>query len=204
MSPAVKRYRKLQKVKTQPNLARNVQEMDNNTLVTVASMSNHEATIEVLKRHIMMVDKVPYEEAEKTFDKIQKVNNQRKWLAALPYQFGIVTATGTAMASIPMVFGLNTATWFNHNFVTIEVPDAADLETALEVGSWSWSWMEPPLGTLSFFLLCLQFSRAQMKNLGIRPFTASLKQTRARKLHKAFPQYDPAILSDFSTTAPLA
>ena len=141
MSPAVKRYRKLQKVKTQPNLARNVQEMDNNTLVTVASMSNHEATIEVLKRHIMMVDKVPYEEAEKTFDKIQKVNNQRKWLAALPYQFGIVTATGTAMASIPMVFGLNTATWFNHNFVTIEVPDAADLETALEVGSWSWSWM---------------------------------------------------------------
>ena len=32
----------------------------------------------------------------------------------------------------------------------------------LEVGSWSWNWMEPPLGQLSFFLLCLQYSRAQV------------------------------------------
>ena len=33
--------------------------------------------------------------------------------------------------------------------------------------------MEPPLGQLSFFLLCLQFSRAQMANIGARPFTGA-------------------------------
>jgi hypothetical protein len=25
-----------------------------------------------------------------------------------------------------------------------DVPEAKDLETALEVGSWAWNWMEPP------------------------------------------------------------
>jgi hypothetical protein len=29
-------------------------------------------------------------------------------------------------------------------------------------GSWTWSWMEPPLGHISFFLLCLQFARNQV------------------------------------------
>ena len=50
----------------------------------------------------------------------------------------------------------DTCLWFNEGFVTTEVAEAKDLETWLEVGSWSWTWMEPPLGQISFFLLCLQ------------------------------------------------
>ena len=63
--------------------------------------------------------------------------------------------------------------------------------------------MEPPLGTFSFALLCLQFSRAQMENLGIRPYTRKLKQMRATKLAKEFPRYDPRIIQKFSETDPL-
>ncbi len=36
------------------------------------------------------------------------------------------------------VFDLNTALWFNEYFVTADVAEPADLETWLEVGSWTW------------------------------------------------------------------
>jgi len=93
--------------------------------------------------------------------------------------------------------------WFNEHFVTTSIPENEDLETMLEVGSWAWNWMEPPLGTLSFLLLALQFSRAQMHNLGIRPYTLALKKRRGRALAGAFPRYSPKILKDFSETDPL-
>lgn len=60
--------------------------------------------------------------------------------------------------------------------------------------------MEPPLGTFSFVLLCLQFSRAQLQNLGIRPFTQYIKAHRAERLCREYPGYDEQVLSDFSTT----
>ncbi len=51
--------------------------------------------------------------------------------------------------------------------VCVDVPEAKDLETWLEVGGFAWNWMEPPLGTISFVLLCMQFARSQLQNLGI-------------------------------------
>lgn len=98
---------------------------------------------------------------------------------------------------------MSSALWFNHHFVTTEIPGDHDLETILEVGSWAWNWMEPPLGTLSFSLLALQFSRAQMHNLGIRPYTAALKKRRGKSLAAAFPKYEPKVVMDFSATHPL-
>ena len=44
----------------------------------------------------------------------------------------------------------------------------------LEVGSWTWGWNEPVLGTVSFVLLAFQFARNQMVNLGARPYTESM------------------------------
>ncbi len=58
--------------------------------------------------------------------------------------------------------------------------------------------MEPAIGTVSFFLLCCQFSRAQMENLGIKPYTSSFKHRRAARIIKEFPQYNPAVLRSFS------
>ena len=80
--------------------------------------------------------------------------------------------------------------WFNENFVTADMPDEKDLETWLEVGSASWGWMEPVLGQVSFFLLCMQFARSQMKNLGIRPYYNWQRERRATYLVQKYPRYD--------------
>ena len=58
--------------------------------------------------------------------------------------------------------------------------------------------MEPALGTISFVLLALQFSRAQIQNLGVKPYTARIKLWRGERLARAFPQYDALILIDYS------
>lgn len=164
-SPAYRRFLKKQGFQTKPGLAQayampgRIEEFDNGTLITVAAMENHGARIEVLKRHIMKVDDCTYDEACNTFDKIAAANREGMWMAALPYKIGIATGIICAFGSLPMVFDINTALPFNEAYVTTDVPENQDLETMLEVGSWTWNWMEPPLGTLSFALLSLQFSR---------------------------------------------
>ena len=40
--------------------------------------------------------------------------------------------------------------------------------------------------------------RAQIENIGIRPYTRKMMQTRAEKLADAFPRYDRQTLMDFS------
>lgn len=209
-SPAMRRYlKKRMTSQGEPTIAyakamsNDYMDMDNTSLNVIAHMDNHDACAEVLKRNIMAVDNVSYRDAEKVFEQIAAKNRQGMVLAALPYYVGIVAGTGAALGSIPFVFDLGTAEWFNEHYVTTEVPEPADLETMLEVGSWTWNWMEPPLGTVSFALLCLQFSRSQLQNLGIKPFTNKLKAMRAEKLARSFPQYDTGIVKAFSKTDPL-
>merc|ERR1712216_524395 len=103
-------------------------------------------------------------------------------LALIPYQVGLVSAGVSAVLSIPMVFSKPTALWFNHHYVTTDVPEPRDLETVLEAGSWTWNWMEPPLGTFSFVLLCLQFCRAQIKKMGKSPYSGMIQKWRADRL----------------------
>lgn len=136
-----------------------VKEMDNSSLITLAAMNDHEAACEMLIRHIMSHDKVNYESALKIFETIEEHHGKGLTLYLIPYKVGIATAVTAATMSVPLVFHLPTVHWFNHFFVTTDIPPPQDLETWLEVGAWSWNWMEPPLGQISFFLLCLQFSR---------------------------------------------
>jgi hypothetical protein len=89
-------------------------------------------------------------------------------------------------------------TWFNHHFVTAELPPPEDMETWLEIGSASWGWMEPVLGQISFFLLCMQFARAQIQNLGIRPYFNWQKKRRADALVARYPMYNPHFLKMYS------
>lgn len=155
--------------------------------------------------------------------------------ATMPYKIGLVTAIAGGLSSIPLVFHLDSAMWFNEHFgadplfplsishllppplafppacrppcpaltsrfaaVTAEVAEPEDLETWLEVGAWTWNWMEPPLGQISFFLLTLQFARNQMLNLGAKPYTHWLQQFRAKRLERVYPQYNSKILADFA------
>mmetsp|Transcript_4166 Transcript_4166/g.6074 ORF Transcript_4166/g.6074 Transcript_4166/m.6074 type:complete len:283 (-) Transcript_4166:246-1094(-) len=177
------------------------EEMDNDHLVIMANMDSPPikgAREEVLKRHIMSIDEVDYETACNTFKKIEARNKEYSSIVTMPYKIGIFMGVTGGFASFPLCFDLNTARWFNEHFVTTDVPEVHDLETVLEVGSWTWNWMEPPLGQISFFLLCLQFSRAQIQNLGLRPYTEMIKSKRAQRVCSEFAMYDEEIITAYS------
>merc|ERR1719356_593380 len=79
----------------------------------------------------------------------------------------------------------------------INLPDPHDVETVLEVGAWTWNYMEPVLGTASFVLLAAQFARSQMLNLRLRPYTHSVKSRRADIVAKEFPMFDKRLIRDY-------
>merc|ERR1712224_1016992 len=120
------------------------------------------------------------------------------FLVRFPYRVGILAALVAGFGSIPMCFDLHTTLWFNEGYVTMDVPEPKDLETWLEVGSWSWNWMEPVLGQVSFALLTAQFFRAQMTNIGLRPYGHWIRNNRANAVVAAFPQYNQQLLKDLA------
>lgn len=131
------------------------QEMDNATLVTLGNLGMHQACKEMLKRHIMDVDSCDYDAASRKFKEISKKNLQGAWILNIPYKVGIGLALCAAVGSFPMVFDLGTATWFNKYYVTTDVPEPRDLETALEVGSWTWNVRSVYFVCGRLFGLCL-------------------------------------------------
>lgn len=128
-----KRLRATQKKYKKPDLQQALamplspQEMDNATLVTLGHMGNHSAHKEILKRHIMCKDRVNYEQASEKFEIIAAKNRENMYLLSLPYHLGITVALSAGLLSLPMVFDLQTAEWFNNNFVTTDVPEPKDL-----------------------------------------------------------------------------
>jgi len=164
----------------------------------MAVLGDQEAREERLIREIMAVESVSWRDAQKTFKKMVASNRRGLFVSTLPYKFGIFTAVSAGLLSFPFIFEINSVMWFNEQFVTTDVPEAKDLETPLEVGGWAWNWMEPPLGQISFFLLCMQFARSQLENLGAKPYTGWFKDRRATRLISEFPAYNAVILRSFS------
>jgi len=179
-------------------MPREYYEMSNQLIVQLAISGDHDAVTERLVREIMHVDGIDYEAAVERLSAIDQACNSGKTLNNIPYQVGAVTAYVAAFASIPLCFHLDSCLWFNEHYVTTEVAPPEDLETWLEVGSWSWGWMEPPLGQISFFLLCLQMARQQMVNVGIKPFGERSRLARVQKVVTAFPQYQTDIIECYA------
>jgi len=96
------------------------------------------------------------------------------------------------------VFSETIAKSFNDYFVTTDVPPSSELDTLLEVGSWTWNWMEPPLGTFSFVLLCMQLARDASNNLGAMTPHMRHKKQMADKLVDAFPKYSKDAVADYA------
>jgi len=177
--------------------------MTNEQILHFAELEIPEACRECIVRDVMAVDNIEYDEAMKVFEKIAKTNREDMAVAAFPFYLGFGIAITAAYGSIPLVFHLPAVDWFNEAFVTSELPPKEDLETMLEVGAASWGWMEPLLGHISFFLLCMQFSRAQLQNLGIRPYFNWQQGRRSRALIQKYPKYDAEFLANYSKLDPL-
>mmetsp|Transcript_33242 Transcript_33242/g.55734 ORF Transcript_33242/g.55734 Transcript_33242/m.55734 type:complete len:263 (-) Transcript_33242:110-898(-) len=185
--------------KTMPKTLR---EYPNDVLImlTVQGEQQHDACRERMIRDIMTSDGVSWEAAQPRLQEMALANKKGRLLLTLPYSIAISAALTAAFSSFFLVFDLDTALIFNEKYVTTDVADPEDLETCLEVGAWTWNWMEPPLGQISFFLLCLQYSRNQLQNLGVKPYTAWLLKKRAARLVKLYPQYSDQIVVHFSET----
>eukprot|EP00551_Chaetoceros_affinis_P002869 CAMPEP_0203638680 /NCGR_PEP_ID=MMETSP0088-20131115/4641_1 /ASSEMBLY_ACC=CAM_ASM_001087 /TAXON_ID=426623 /ORGANISM="Chaetoceros affinis, Strain CCMP159" /LENGTH=278 /DNA_ID=CAMNT_0050493369 /DNA_START=371 /DNA_END=1207 /DNA_ORIENTATION=+ len=164
---------------------------------------SYSARKEAMTRNVMAKDSIGYEEAAKVVTKIIEDNRKGMWSAYLPYHFGMGISLFGAGISFPMIFDLNTVQAFNDRFVTAELPDLKDLETFLEVGSCSWSWMEPIIGQISFVLLALQFARNQALNLGVKPYGNWVTKNRADRLVAMYPQYDEIFIRWISEAASL-
>jgi hypothetical protein len=185
----------LQEAKSMP---KDYNEFSNDVLLSMVANNDQSAKEERLIREIMAVDNIEWSAAHSVFLEMVRENRKGLGFATLPYKIGVLSAVTAGIASLPLVFDYNTVIWFNDAFVTTDVPEAKDLETPLEVGAWAWNWMEPPLGQISFFLLCMQFARAQLQNLDMKPYTEYVRSSRAKRLCNAFPRYDADVVSAFS------
>lgn len=126
-------------------------------------------------------------------------NEKLMWAYKLPYRVGIASGITVGLASVPCVFHRETAVWFCTNFVKEEVPtDPETLETAWKVGTWTWSWMEPAIGTASFVLLAMQLVRSHAKRIDLRPFDDWMQSHRANKLADRFAAYEREIVRDYA------
>jgi hypothetical protein len=180
-------------------MPREYSEMPCDVLLVMANTDNHDASSERLIREIMSVDGVTREDAKVKADEMDKMAQSGASLWEIPWRGLAVVSLVGGLATFPLCFDLSTALWFNDAFVTTDVPPDEDLETWLEVGSWTWNWMEPPLGQLSFLLLTIQTASSLTNSIKEKQVT--FKTKRAENLANKFPQYDHVILAQFATTA---
>ena len=145
-------------------------------------------------REVMFVDSLDWTAATERVTDIAKDLQKGDITPTVANRVRVYGLIAASMISVPMVFDYNCALWFNELFVHFSPPPEAELETWLEVGAWSWSWMEPPLGTFSFAVLCLQMAR---RNGSANPFAMRAKKHRREKTLAKFPQYAPMILVHF-------
>lgn len=178
-----------------------VMELSDEKLYIMAEQEDHTACRERLLRNIMAVDDVDYSIANDKMKEIVAANNAMLGIATLPYKIGITGGLIIGVGSVPMVFDLSTAQWFNNLYVLEKEASPEDLETVYEVGAWTWGWMEPLIGTGSFVILAMQVARNQMVNMGLKPYTGWVKNRRSKSLVEQFPQYNSDFLRTFSRTA---
>jgi hypothetical protein len=146
----------------------------------------------------MSVENQNWEEVQVIYNEMLTENRKNLFLYKLPYKLGIVGSISAGWLAFPLIFHENSVRWFNEKFVTSDVPEPKDIETLFEVGGWAWNWMEPILGQLSFFLLCMQFARNQMQNLQLKPFTTWMRSKRANRLANKYQKYDRNIVESWS------
>lgn len=123
----------------------------------------------------------------------------------MPYRIGITLAFVGGIASAFMVFEPTVAEWYGVNIAGEELPEGVesiDEMTINQVGTWTWSWMEPMIGTASFVLLCAQFTRAQASKMNMKTYSDRILGWRADRLSQAFPQYDSSMVRAWAKHLP--
>lgn len=189
-------------LETALNQPAHVCEMGHESLAELALQGNSSAHRERLLREIMCTDNVSWEEAHKVLEEMDIYNERFYWLETLAYRVGITIAFCSAIGGTLMVFWKPVAFWYGTEIVGEELPEGAEEMTINQVGTWTWTWMEPMIGTASFVLLCAQFGRQQLLKIKVKPFTEVMLSLRANRLAKRFPKYDTSMMKAWAKDMP--
>lgn len=192
----------LEQAEKQPT---HVCELGHQTLALLAVLGDHPARRERLLREIMCVEGVSWGEAHKTLDNIDDLVERYHWLESLPYRVGITLSIVVGISGILLVFCKPFAYAYGTRIAGEELPeDVEDISemTVNQVGTWTWSWMEPMIGVASFLLLCCQFTRAQATKMNMKPYAELMLQWRADRAGNSFPQYDRSMVRAWAKHMP--
>lgn len=187
------------------NQVNHASQLSNETLATTAIAGDAFAQRERLIREIMYVDDCTWDAAHDQLIKMDLFNEEHYWLHTMPYRCGIAVATLACVSSICLVFWKPVAQRYGERIAGEELPEGvADISTMTtnQVGSWTWTWMEPMIGTASFVLLCLQFARAQSVKLNMHPYTESMLRWRASRVATQYPSYDASMVRVWAKQMP--
>lgn len=194
----------MQTAKMQPT---HISEMGHSTLAALALQDNHFAHRERLIREIMTVDNCSWDEAHLVLEKMDEYKESHYWFVTAPYRLGIIIATSAGIGSMLMVFHPSTAFWYGTSIAGEELPEGTESVgdlTINQVGTWTWSWMEPMIGTASFVLLCAQFVRAQLIRVNMKTFLAIMESRKADRVAQKFHQYDRSMIRTWAKPLPKA
>ena len=103
-------------------MPRRYYEMSNTALLQMAVLGDQHAREERLIREIMAVDNVSWDDALPRYHEMEEVSKRREMRMKMPYYLGIGGFYFAGFASIPLCFHLDTVKWFNHHYVTTDVP----------------------------------------------------------------------------------
>ena len=177
-------------------MPRKFRSASNDVLSVLAAQGLGGARKERLLREIMHKDGVSWPVAREKLYEINLYNDQYGRLFQAPFLLGIFAGIVGGFGCIPLVFDKTCALWFNDLFVHEELPD--DLSNFWQVGEWTWGWMEPALGTASFTLLAMQFTRQFLLKVHYRPYSDMIDNYRADRLAKKYQEYEREIVRDFA------
>lgn len=182
-----------------------VSELGHCSLAELAMDGNHSAQRERLLREIMCVENCSWEEAHDKLEELDVHKEKFYWFETMPYRIGMAVALGGALGATLLVFWRPLAYFYGTEIAGEELPegvkDIGDLTTN-QVGTWTWSWMEPMIGTASFVLLCCQFMRAHAVRMNLKPYNEYLLQWRADRCAQRFPQYDRSMVRAWAKHMP--
>lgn len=180
-------------------------ELNHNSLASLAMQQDHSAHRERLLREAMSVDRLTWGQAHEVLNSFDQYNERYYWFETLPYRIGITLAFLCGSMSYALVFCAPLAEWYGVNVVGEELPEGIESindMTVNQVGTWTWGWMEPMIGTASFVLLCAQFTRAQASKMHMKTYSDRILAWRAARLAGAFPQYDGSMVKAWAKHLP--
>jgi hypothetical protein len=181
-------------------------QLDCDTLTGLAIQGDIFARRERLLREIMLVDKCTWDDAHERLIEMDIYCEEFYWFYTMPYRVGFSLAFLGGVASCLLVFSKTVALPYARNVAGEDLPEGVEdisQMTYNQVGTWTWAWMEPMIGTASFLLLCMQFGRAQSVRLHLATYTEAMLGWRSGRVAAKFPQYDGAIVRAWARTMPV-